>query len=194
MTFDDVVNEVLGLIKRPDKILAVQSAVNSHLSRCVLKTNFTHDLVEGDMPLDNTVYSQTIDLVQLSLPLTRFRKWKYLKLPGATKYLNPIDPQNVFTPGGFTQSDGYYMIGTNLTIITSLLSDKLLFGYYQYAPTLSGAQTHWLLDVCPFAIVNKAAADLFNSMGDQAASKYYLAVGEEMYNIVVNDLRDQITY
>lgn len=194
MTFDDVVNEVLGLIKRPDKILAVQSAVNSHLSRCVLKTNFTHDLVEGDMPLDNTLYTQTINLPQLALPLTRFRKWKYLKLPGVLGYLASLDPQNVFTPGGFTQSDGYYMIGTNLTIITSQLSDKLLFGYYQYAPTLSGAQTHWLLDVCPYAIINKAAADLFNSIGDQAASKYYMAVGEEMYNIVVNDLRDQITY
>ena len=82
MTFDDVVNEVLGLIKRPDKLVAVQSAVNAQLKRCILKTNFSHDLVESSIPLDGELYNQTIDLAQLLVPLTRFRKWKYVKLYG----------------------------------------------------------------------------------------------------------------
>ena len=194
MTFDEVVDAVLGLVKRPDKLIAIQNAVNAQLKRCVLKTSFSHDLIETSIPIDDSVYSQTIDLSQLNVPLVRFRKWKYLRLLGVLGYLNPVDTQNVFVPGGFTQTDSFYMVGTNLTILTSSLSNTLLVGYYQYAPTLSGSQTHWLLDICPEILINKAAADVFNAIGDQAASKYYLATGEELYTILANDLRDQVTY
>ena len=40
---------------------------------------------------------------------------------GFRGYLLPIDPQNVFVPGGSIQTDRYYMIGSKLTIITSAL-------------------------------------------------------------------------
>lgn len=191
MTFDETVNAVLDLIKRPDKLVPARLAVNSQIKRAVLKANFSHDLVEGSIPIDGSLYNQTIDLTQLAVPLTRFRKWKYLKLPGVYGYLTPSDTQNIFIPGGSMQSDVYYMVGTKLTIITSSIADSLLVGYYQYPPALSGVQMHWLLDICPEIVINRAAADLFNAMGDQSSSKYYLAMGEDLYNILVNDLRDQ---
>lgn len=192
MTFDEVVNDVLGIIKRPDKLVQTQVAVNSQLKRAILKTNFSHDLVEGSIPIDSSLYNQTINLAQLSPALVRFRKWKYIKLYGAYGYLEPSDAQNVFVPAGSMQTDIFYMMGTNLTIITSTTAESLLVGYYQYPPNLSGSQTHWLLEICPELIVNRAAADMFNAIGDQASSKYYLATGEDLYMTVVNDLRDQV--
>ena len=44
MTFDEVVDG--SRIKRPDKLVVIQNAVNAQLKRCVLKTSFSHDLIE----------------------------------------------------------------------------------------------------------------------------------------------------
>ena len=194
MNFTEVVNAVLGLVKRPDQVVTVENAVNSQLSRCTLLTTFSHDLVEAEIPLDDQSYDQTIDLSMLAAPLTRFRKWKYVKLPGVMGDLKPIDLENVFVPGGFRQRDTYYMVGNKLTIMATALSSTLLVGYYQYAPTLTGNQMHWLLDLCPYAIVNLAAGDVFNSIGDDKGAKYYTAMGQALYQTMTNDLRDQYTY
>lgn len=194
MNFSEVVNEVLSLTKRPDKVTQAENAVNSRLARCILKGEFSHDLVETTIPIDDTLYAQLVDLSTLASPLTRFRKWKYLKQPGALKYLEPGDVSNVFRPGGYTQSDIFYMIGSTLNIITSSLSSTLEVGYYQYAPALKNNETHWLLDICPYAIINLATGELFNSMGDVGASKYYIASGEDLFQTLVRDMRDQITY
>lgn len=194
MNFTEVVNLVLGIVKRPDQILTAEAAVNSQLSRCIFKTEFSHDLVEAEIPLDDQSYSQTIDLSTLAVPLVRFRKWKYVKLPGVLGYLNPIDPQNVFVPGGFQQTDRYYMIGNKITVMSSALSSKLLVGYYQYAPTLSGNQQHWLLDICPYAIINLAAGEVFNAIGDTTGFKTYTGMGDLIYQTLVNDIRDQHVY
>lgn len=194
MNFTECVNEVLTIVKRPDKLVEAQNAVNNRLSRCILKTEFTHDLVEDSIPIDGTLYAQSIDLSALAVPLVRFRKWKYLKQPGTYRYLEPSDLQNIYRPGGFTQSDVFYMVGTKLNIITSSLSSTLDIGYYQYAPVLSGVNEHWLLTLAPYCIINLAVGELFNGMGDVNSSKYYLSSGEELYRVVVNDCRDQLTY
>jgi len=194
MNYAEAVDAVLSVIKRPDKTAEAGIVVNAVLSRAILKTEFSRDLVETSIPLDSSLYVQTIDLATLSSPLIRFRKWKYLKLPGATRYLNFIDPQNVFVPGGFTQVDGYYMIGSSLTIIPSSTASSLLVGYYQYAPTLTGTATHWFLELCPYAIIYQAIGELLISMGDASNGKTYKSMGDEMYVVAVNDFRDQITH
>lgn len=194
MNFTEAQGAVLGLIKRPDKAAAVGVAINAILSRNVLKTEFTQDLVEATIPLDSNEYSQTIDLTTLVDPLTRFRKWKYVKLPGVLGYLKPIDPLNVFVPGGFTQTDCYYMMGSKLTVISSSLASSLLVGYYQYAPVLSGSNEHWLLTLCPYCVIYQATGEVLISMGDTSTGKTYLAMGQQMYEVAANDFRDQITY
>lgn len=194
MNFTEVVNLVLGIVKRPDQVLIAENAVNSQLSRCIFKAEFSQDLVEAEIPLDDQSYDQTIDLTSLVSPLVRFRKWKYIKLPGVLGYLSPIDLQNVFVPGGFKQTDCYYMVGSKLTIMASALSSKLLVGYYQYAPALSGNQQHWFLDICPYAIVNLAVGEVFNAIGDPTGFKIYTVMGESLYQMLVNDIRNQYSY
>jgi len=194
MNFTEMVTEVQGLVKRPDKAAAIGSAINSALSQYVFRTEFTHDLVETTIPVDANEYSQTIDLTTLDPALIRFRKWKYIKPYGVRGYLLPIDPQNVFVPGGSIQTDRYYMIGSKLTIITSALASSLSVGYYQHAPVLSGSNTFWLTDLCPYAVINRAAGEIFNAIGDPKSGSFYLALAEQLYTTLANDCRDQITY
>ena len=79
MNFTEMVTEVQGLVKRPDKAAAIGSAINSALSQYVFRTEFTQDLVETTIPIDAEEYSQTLDLTALDPALIRFRKWKYIK-------------------------------------------------------------------------------------------------------------------
>ena len=88
MNFAEAVDAVLSVIKRPDKTAEAGVIVNAVLSRSILKTEFSKDLVETSIPLDSSLYTQTIDLSALVSPLVRFRKWKYVKMYGATRYLN----------------------------------------------------------------------------------------------------------
>ena len=194
MDFTDMVTEVQGLVKRPDKAAAIGSAINSALSQYVFRTEFTHDLVETTIPVDANEYSQTIDLTTLDPALIRFRKWKYIKPYGVRGYILPIDPQNVFVPGGSIQTDRYYMIGSKLTIITSALASSLSVGYFQHAPVLSGSNTFWLTDLCPYAVINRAAGEIFNAIGDPKSGSFHLALAEQLYTTLANDCRDQITY
>lgn len=189
MNFSEVVTAVVSLVKRPDKQVEVEMAVNATIAEAILKAEYPHDLVEAVIPLSPDVYTQTINLSTLASPLVRFRKWKYLKLPGIYGYLQPIDPENVFKPGQFMQNDCYYQIGSNLTIITSSLSDELLVGYYSRAPVLANAEEFWLLDMCPYAIVYKAAAIVFNGIGDTQAASTNKKSGDDLLKTMQNDMQ-----
>lgn len=194
MNFTELVSAVSDIVKRPDKTAQIGNAINTALARTLFKTEFTHDLVETSIPLDDTLYVQTVNLPSLVAPLTRFRKWKYVKLTGVKGFLQHIDPQNVFVPGGVQQVNCYYMIGSDLTVIAGGLSSALEVGYYQHPPVLSGANTFWLTDLCPYGIINRAAGEIFALIGDTNSAKVYLAMGEDLLTIMANDLRDQVTY
>lgn len=194
MNFTDVVTAVTDIVKRPDKGPQIANAINTAIARASLRTEFSQDLVEATIPIDSTVYSQTINLPSLANPLIRFRKWKYVKITGALGYLNPVDTQNIFVPGGTQQTNCYFMIGSNLTIITATLAASLEVGYYQHPPVLSGANEYWLLDICPYGIINKAAGEVFGVIGDINSAKLYIAMGEDLLSIMASDLRNQHTY
>ena len=194
MNFTDMVAEVQGLVKRPDKTAAIGSAINSALSQYIFRTEFTQDLVETTIPIDSEEYSQTIDLPALSPALVRFRKWKYVKVYGYRGYLQHVDPKNIFVPGGSVQTDSFYMIGSKLNILLSSLASQLSVGYYQYAPVLSGSNEFWLTDLSPYCVINRAAGEIFNAIGDPKSGSFYLALAEQLYTTLANDCRDQITY
>lgn len=194
MNFTELVSAVSAIVKRPDKQAQIENAINTAIARTLFKTEYTHDLVETSIPLDDTLYTQTINLPTLAAPLVRFRKWKYVKLTGVKGFLNPIDPQNVFVPGGVQQVNCYYMIGSDLTVIAGSLSTALEVGYYQYPPVLTGTNTFWLTDLCPYGIINRAAGEVFATIGDAKSAQIYIAMGDDLLTIMANDLRDQYTY
>jgi hypothetical protein len=184
MNFAEVVLAVIGITKRPDKQAETERAVNAALSYFCLKEKFDKDLIEGSLTINASLYGDTISLASL----TRFRHFKYIKVPGKLSYLKKIGSDQIFTPGGSMQKNCYYVAGTNLTYILSSLAPSLEIGYYSYPATLSGSQTHWLLEANPHCVIDKAAADIFKSIGDDASFRIHAALAVDAYDVVVRDL------
>ena len=44
------------------------------------------------------------------------------------------------------------------------------------------------------AVINKAAGEIFNAIGDPKSGSFYLALAEQLYTTLANDCRDQYTY
>ena len=191
MDFNEVVSEILIITARPDRQSEIESRVNASLSRCILKANFAQDLVESTITIDPDLYGATIDF---STDVTRFRKFKYVKPYGVTRYLKAIGSDHIFQPGGTMQRDRYYIAGLNMTYTLFELAPSLEIGYYQYAPTLDSVTntTHWFLDMAPWAIIDLASAAIFRSIGDDTSAAQYEKSGTEFYLAARRDFEDSI--
>lgn len=184
MNFTEAVAEVLTITKRPDKTADAQLAVNAAISFFTLKGSFSQDLVESTIAIDPAEYGDTISISSL----TRFRRFKYVKAPGVLSYLKYLDSDKVFTPSSQMQKNCYYLAGTNMTYILSALAASLEIGYYQYPAVLSGTNTHWLLDISPYTIIDKAAARVFKQVGDDASFRLYEATAMDSFKVLQNEL------
>lgn len=193
MNFTEAVTAVMDVVKRPDKLAEIKSAVNAMLAECTIKASFANDLVETTIPVDATLYGDTITFNNLVVPVvTRFRKFKYVKPTAVLRYLQPISANKIFTPSGIMQPDTYYVAGNSLTYTLKELTSALEVGYYQYAPILSDLDEHWMLDVMPWTIIDLASARVFKTIGDDNSFRTYLSTGTESYKMFRNDLEDSI--
>ncbi len=186
MNFAEAVEAVLDITNRREKRREIELAVNAALNYFILKTKLYKDLVETSLVLDATAYNQEVDISGL----TRFRSFKYVKPTGAKRYYHPAPPETIFSPAGSMQKDRYYIIGSTMTVITSALADSIQVGYYVYPPLLAGTDTHWLLDMSPYCVIDKAAARIFKSIGDDKALQIHEALALSCYKVVVQDFAD----
>lgn len=193
MNFAEVVTAVTGIVKRPDKVAEIERAINASLSDCTVRASFAYDLVETSIPVDPTLYGDTIIFNNLTVPVvTRFRKFKYVKPTAVQYYLDPIGADKIFTPGGNTQRNKYYVAGNSLTYVLGALTTALEIGYYQYAPVLKNAEEYWMLDLMPNTIIDLAAARIFRSIGDETSFRAFLATGMDSFKLNRNDYEDSI--
>lgn len=191
MIFSEAVTEVVAITKRPDKDAEIRSNLNKAISFFVLKDTFPQDLVEVSLPIDPILLGQTIDISMSTPPLTRIRKFKYIR-PRSQRYcLEQIEPEQLFTPKGYLQPNRYYLAGSNLTFTLSMPDTFLEVGYFVYPPvltTVTGSDIHWLLDMIPWAVIEWAASQTFQSIGDDASARYYQASAMALYTTMRNDL------
>lgn len=171
MNFTEAVAEVLGIIKRPDKVSDVRREINAALNWCCGEVEFARDLNSMSVAVDTGLYVQSVPLSQFA----RFRKFKYLKVPSAKHYLTPTAPDKIFSECK-EASNTYYIAGDDVVIKTSTLQNSLLAGWYSFPPTLTdAAPTFWLLDVSPYMIIDRAASKVFANIGDDASANKHLA-------------------
>jgi len=180
MNLTEAADEVIRITNRPDKRPEVIFQLNRAISFFTLKAEFSRDLVESSLAITPTLYGQTVSLSAL----TRFRKFKYIRPLGQRFYLTPIDATQVFTPKGQIQPNRYFVGGSSLTVTLSNLDSSLEIGYFTYAPTLTEAapdNTHWMLDMIPYAVIEKAAAKIFQIIGDEASLRTYEGSAMELF-------------
>lgn len=198
MDVNEAIAEVVALTARPDKATQALLGINAAISYFTVKSSFAKDLIETSIPINNTLYGDTIVFNNnVSIPeITRFRKFKYIKIPGILGYLRHLSPEQIFTPAGKMQKNVYYIAGDNLTYILTSLSATLEVGYYQYPKLLdTGTEVnHWMLDIFPWAVIDLAAARIFKNIGDESSYKTHMSTGNEFFMMHKNDHEDSVLH
>ncbi len=184
MIFTEVVDQVIAIVKRPDKINDIRREVNSSVHFCCTEKEFARDLREISLPLSSSLYTQSIALTEFS----RFRKFKYIKPPAVKWYLKPTAPDKVFEDCQ-EATNSYYITGSDVVLKTSSLYATMLAGWYMYPPVLTDvAPSFWLLDASPYMIIDRAAAKVFANMGDDASANKHMALFVPAYLSAQRDL------
>jgi hypothetical protein len=184
MTFAEVVQAVLAITTRRDKTGEIGVAINAAINHYSLKARYYRDVAETSLPLDSTLTAQEVDISGL----VRFRSFKYVKPTGEKLVLHPLAPERVFEPAGSMQSNCYYVLRQTLTVIMRKTAETLDVGYYQYPSVLSGTDTHWILDLSPYCVIDKAAARIFKSIGDEKMASLHEGYARDAYNAMIRDI------
>ena len=179
MNFAEVVNEVRLILKRPELDNQIKRQVNAAISLFCYDTDFARDFVEESVSIDGAEYSQAFAISSF----TRFRKFVYLKRGGTNKYLRRLSI-NEMAKGCADRGDKFYEVGTNVNIYLKQYADTLDVGYMSYPPLLtgaSGANTFWLIEMAPYMVIDKAAALLFQQIGDEVSMRTHNTQAIETY-------------
>lgn len=165
MNFTEAVNEVLAIVKRPDKILDIRREVNAAVNFFCADTDFKRDVEEVLLAIDPLQYSQNLPYTSF----TRFRKVQFMKRGGTREYLTLLEAKTM--PAANCSLDKFYLAGSGIRINMAKLAANLDIGYFQYPPTLTDAAgTFWLLDVSPYMVIDRAASKIFVNIGDTASA------------------------
>lgn len=197
MNFSEIVDEVMSIVKRPDKLAEIRSAVNSTVQYCCTTTDFARDLVELSINVDAASYAQSLALSTFP----RFRKFRYLKPSNRNSYIDPLQPDKVFvrkhlTSGGVAnieQLDKYYIAGESVVFKLCTLTPSVLVGFYAYPPVLSNAAgTFWLLDSAPYVVIEGAIAKAYRLIGDDASADRYQGQFLQSHSVFVKDVKSGV--
>lgn len=191
MNFNELANEVLSIVKRPDLVSRIESAVRAATLKAHKQDYFFRDLVETGVQFTEPL------CVQSFLPTEifgiNFRKIKYVRywnydaadtnLGLAGKFLDAIDIENAIDQYGYTKSDVFYLAGQLTQIRTSSPLSHCLVGAY-INPTVATQETFksWIAEQYPYAIVYEACRQIFNQVGKASDSRDMLANVVEEYS------------
>lgn len=162
MNFSGIVQEVMGVIKRPDKLLDVRREVNSAINQFCLDTNFRFDVVEVSPAIVPTEYTQALSL---SL-FPRFRKFDYIKRGGTRHFLDRLTRSELIKTN-CDMRDKYYIVGNNVNLSLAHYANTVDISYYAAPPLLTDAAPEfWMLELSPYMVIDRTLAKLFTSIGD----------------------------
>jgi len=188
MNFLAIRNAVIDRTKRPDRTTEIDLFINEAVSQYVIRGSFIRDLVESSLAIDNTLYGATISISAL----TGFRRFEYIKIDGTLIKLLKVTPNSMIECCQL-RPNTYYLAGTSLTYVLDRLATSLDIGYYAYPAVLDAVtvNTHWLFDASPYAIIHLVSGKIFQSIGDDASARGSLALAEEAYRVLFNDLHQE---
>jgi len=185
MNFTEAVAEVNLATKRPDKINVARRKINAAISFYSFDSEFSRDFTEQLVPIDVTEWTQSFALSTL----TRFRKFKYIKNAGTKLFLQPLADSELFKE--CTTRGRYYIAGDNVNLYMPALASQLDVGYFQYPTVLSDlatANSHWMLDMCPYMLIDWAAGEVFKEIGDDKSYREHKTSSRELYLALRRDI------
>lgn len=165
MTFDEAVDAVLLKIDRPDKSEEAVLAVNQAIHFCTIEGNFFRDLIEVASVTHTSNEENTVHNIALAdLPL--FRKVVYLKPANEGRSLDHLDPSAITNKNNMSRCNVYYLNGSTILAKTKHAVTEFDIGYMAYPAVLASGDSHWMLDVSPYMIINYAAYVVYTQVGN----------------------------
>lgn len=168
MNYAGAVQEVLGITKRIDKINDIRRELNAAITFFCSDNEFDRDVAQANVAIDAAEYTQAVALSTF----TRFRKIKYIKQGGSRQALTQTNFNDLVR--GCIPDYAYYIVGSDLNIKMRSLCATLDVSWFQFPPILteSGAdQSFWILDIQPYMVIDRAAANIFKDIGDGASEQ-----------------------
>lgn len=191
MNFGEAVDNIATRLKRPDKILDVQDAINRAISVFTTATFFA-DLLELQVALVSTTYTQSLDIT--ANPFTRFRKIKYIRPTGYRRYITWMDPSRIWM-NNCENVNVWYRAGNNIQFKLSALQSTAEIGYYKYPVVMDDdADTNWMLDQMFPAVQSYALCELFREIGNDADGDRYERRWQGLLATYKEDLGDGASY
>jgi len=182
MNFTAIVTEILGMTKRPDKIQDIRREVNAAILWYSSEHDYRRDLLETTIVISPAAYEKIVDLATL----TRFRKVSYIKYAGTKRYVEELKGLKLTKDCEIL--DKWYLSGNSINIKLRAEAAALDFGYYQYPEYKTDAlPEYWMLDGNWSAILQRAAAAVFNSIGDANSSQIAARAALEQGTIFKSD-------
>ena len=183
MNFQEAVQAVLDITKRPDKKVDTERAVNSALSFFHTNARFDQDRTETSLAIPADTLAGTVSISTL----LRFRVFAVIKARNNRIPLSKIDPANLFSPDAITQVNKYYVAGTDLTYILAVSDTILDCLYYTYPAILAGVETDWMLEAIPSSIIDRAASTIFKQIGDDTSFQIHNGLAIEVFKSFLRD-------
>lgn len=192
MNFGEAVDNLVRRIKRPDKVLDAQDAINRAIGLFATST-FYHDLVELTHTLPSPgEYIQAVDIT--AAPFARFRKIKYILPTGYRKYLTQMDPSRIWQ-NNCESINTWYRGGNYIRFKLSDLVNTAEIGYYQYHVVLEDdADEDWMLDQMWPAVQAYALAELFADIGNDADAASFNKRWPVLLNAYKDDIGDGVSH
>lgn len=184
-TLNDLTNDVLTLVKRPD----LMADITLHTKNAILKAHqadfYKQDMFESAFSFASAAVLYSLDHGVL---ISRFRKWKYINVidPNTLDIVQPLEPievENFLDSYRYRKDYSFYLSGQFTQIRVSGQDQYFNFGCYLH-PDLSLQSPSWIADNYSHAIVYEAARTMFKAIGfdEQSASMEKLVA--EAYALV----------
>lgn len=201
MDWTQLNSEVQQIVRRPDLVSRIESAVRSAILKIHTTNFYSRDIaelgVEFNAP-DTVTNFDPRELFPRFRKIAYIRRWLYdesdsvnLGRPGGV--LDHVALGNVLDYYGFPKTEIYYEAGELLQIKTALPLDYALVGVYQFPDMNEQTFDSWIARDYPYAIVYEAAAKIFGQIGNTAQQSAMLDEAKDQIVILQMQATEQPT-
>lgn len=198
MDFIELNSEVQQIVRRPDLVTRIESAIKSATLKLHTTDFYFRDLVEEGVQFDtpNTITNfNPRDIFERYRKVAYVRYWHYddadvvnLGRPG--KVLDHVELGEVLDYYGFPRTEIYYESGELLQIRTKVALSHALIGVYQFPDLNEESYTSWIARDYPYSIVYEAAAKIFGQIGN--ANQQALMVEEARNQLAILQIQSTL--
>lgn len=169
--FGKLYEDVVTLTNRPEMVGETKLAIRN-------ATQYFHmiDFWQRDCIEELKQFSVPNFAFQLDIPteFARYRKIRYIKKYDLTSLvpkegefhkISEASPDSLFDRYNSIRSNVFYLAGTNLNIRLNTQESGLLISWYTYPEVEPESYQSWIADMLSSVIVNRAVAEIQNSIG-----------------------------